>query len=235
MLGSIHALSLRGIGSSSWLYPGMVRDYHATAQHKAGHGHVLNPPQGWAWMCPRPTWTMCPSITVEITKASSCGYLIPCPSVGVKVMGSCQDLSWPIATKIWSPNLVLLLLMTPTLVDEPFSMTRNSRSAGPCYLGSSPSPSRYGSFFKNYLRYPCAKSISTFFLNHNNHRCHVLSLYKTGNTSWKTWGWDYALKGEDIEISFDLSNPCRSLCNWCLQGYKPFRFWWDVPWGVLSF
>jgi len=109
-------------------------------------------------------WTLCPSMIVEITKASSCGYLIPCPSAGVNVMGSCQDLSWPIATRTWSLNLVLLLLVMPTLVDKPPSMTRTSRSAGPYCLTSPPSPSRDGSFFKNCLKYLCAKSLSTFFL-----------------------------------------------------------------------
>jgi len=64
-------------------------------------------------------WTLCPSIIMENTKASLCGYLIPCPSTGVNVMSLCQNFSWPIVTRSWSPNLVLLLLATPTLVDEP--------------------------------------------------------------------------------------------------------------------
>jgi len=108
-------------------------------------------------------WTLCPSIIVENTKASPCGYLIHCPSARVNVMSLCQNLSWPIVTRSWSPNLVLLLLATPTLVDEPPSMIMTSRSIGPCCLALSPSSSRDESFFKHCLRYPCAKSLFTFF------------------------------------------------------------------------
>jgi hypothetical protein len=109
-------------------------------------------------------WTLWPSITVEIIKVSSYGCLTPCPSAGMKVMGSCQELYWPIITRTWSPSLLLLLLVMPTLVDEPLNMIRTSESIGLCCLASPPSPFWGGSFFRNCMMYPCVRSLSTCFL-----------------------------------------------------------------------
>jgi hypothetical protein len=60
-----HALNLEGVGFNSrtflvgvgfslWLYARIVRNERAKAQHRVGHGCVLNPPEGWAWKHPWP-------------------------------------------------------------------------------------------------------------------------------------------------------------------------------------
>ena len=138
-------------------------------------------------------WTLCLSITLEITKAYSCGYSIPRPSVGVKVIGSYQNLSWFAATKTWSPTLVLLFLATSTLVVEPPSMIKISESVGPCCLTLSLSLSWDGSFFKNGMRYPWARSLSTSFIR---------ALQSSVSCPLSLWSWQYFLENLRLGLGF---------------------------------
>jgi hypothetical protein len=149
-------------------------------------------------------------------------------------MGSFQNLSWFTTTRTWSLTLVLLFLGTPTLVVEPPSMIRISGSIGPCCLASFLSPSWDGSFLRTVWGILEPKTSSFLFWERYNPRCHVPSPYETSSTSWRTWGWDWALREEDIEESFGLLELYRSQYNWYLQGYRPFWVYWDVLGGVLS-